>query len=198
MTWEIWLSGLAFVLQHSLLASTATKTRAQTLGLGSRGYRLLYVVLALLTTMIWLNYVHGLPDQTVYAIHGPWSGLLRGLQLLGLWMAWEALRPIDGLAFLGIRERQDGPDDFVENGIYRHLRHPVYSGVILIMLGFPLQTQNTLNLYACVTMYFLVGARLEERRLERQHPAYADYRRRVPAFIPICSTFASTRRKTRD
>jgi len=184
MTWEIWLSGLVFALQHSLLASTVTKARVLAIGLGPRGYRLFYVVIALVTTAIWLGYVRSLPDQTVYAIQGAWNWVLRGLQLLGLWMVWQALRPINGLAFLGIREGQEGPDGFVEAGIYRRLRHPMYSGIILIMLTFPVQTQNTLNLYACVTVYFLIGARLEERRLARQYPAYADYRRRVPAFIP--------------
>ena len=184
MIWEIWLSGLVFAVQHSLLAGSAVKAEAYRRGLTPRIYRLGYVAMALVTTAIWLSYVRGLPEHTVYAIHGTWTWPLRGLQAIGLWMAWRALRPIDSLAFLGIREGKEGPDGFIETGIYRHLRHPMYSGVILIMLAFPVQTHNGLNLYACVTLYFALGARLEERRLQRQYPAYADYRRRVPAFLP--------------
>jgi len=184
MIWEIWLSGLVFALQHSLLAGTAGKVRALRRGLDAQAYRRFYVVTALITTAIWLGYVRSLPDHTIYAIHGPWSWPLRGLQALGLWISWRALRPIDGLAFLGIRKGDDGPDGFVEAGIYRYLRHPMYSGVILIMFAFPVQTLNGLNLYACVALYFMLGARLEERRMAQRYPAYADYQRRVPAFIP--------------
>lgn len=184
MIWEIWLSGLLFAIQHSLLAGSTCKTQALKLGLNVTAYRRFYVVAALLTTATWLTYVRCLPDQTLYTVHGAWSWALRGLQAIGLWMTWLALRPIDTLAFLGVRAGKDGPDGFIEAGIYRRVRHPMYSGVILIMAAFPIQTQNSLNLYACVALYFVLGARLEERRLERQHPAYADYRLRVPAFIP--------------
>ncbi|MBI1194335.1 MAG: isoprenylcysteine carboxylmethyltransferase family protein [Gammaproteobacteria bacterium] len=184
MIWEIWLSGLLFAVQHSLLAGTTCKSQACKLGLDAKTYRRFYVLAALLTTATWLTYVRSLPDQPLYTVHGAWSWALRGLQAIGLWMTWLALRPIDTLAFLGVRSGKNGPDGFIEAGIYRRLRHPMYSGVMLIMLAFPVQTQNSLNLYACVALYFILGARLEEGRLQRQYPAYADYRRRVPAFLP--------------
>ena len=37
------------------------------------------------------------------------------------------------------------------------------------------------------TLYILVGIKLEERDLEKAHPEYAQYKRKVPALIPSLS-----------
>jgi len=49
----------------------------------------------------------------------------------------------------------------------------------------PQVTVNSFTLYAAVTIYILIGAYFEERKLLREFgEAYADYRSRTPMLIP--------------
>ena len=180
----IWVSTFLFAIQHSILSSRTCKNKCYSLGISPRAYRLVYVILAIAITSIWLGFIHSLPNQGVYEIHGVWRWFFYGLQLAGLWVFILALRPIDVPAFLGLRAFKDQIEPFIEAGIYRHIRHPMYSGILLIFIAMPVQSINSLNFYACVTLYFIIGSRLEERRMIADHPEYKDYRKRVPAFIP--------------
>ena len=99
-------------------------------------------------------------------------------------MLWRAAQAFDMRIFLGLASMPAAGEPFLERGIYRHLRHPMYTGVLLVLLASPAQSVNSLSLTAAVALYFIVGAGLEERRLAADHPEYADYRRRVPAFWP--------------
>lgn len=183
----IWVSTLLFAIQHSVLSSRTCKNKCYSLGISPRAYRLVYVILSIVITMAWLGLIHSLPDQGLYEIHGVWRWLFYGLQLAGIWVFILALQPIDVPAFLGLRAFAGKTEPFIEAGIYRHIRHPMYSGILLIFIAMPVQSINSLNFYACVTLYFIIGSRLEERRMIADHPEYEDYRKRVPAFIPRLS-----------
>jgi len=185
----IWLSGLAFAAVHSLLATSRCKNALYRKGVGRKAYRLAYSLLALILTMLWLGFVFLLPDAPLYDIEGGAKWLMIGLQLAGLAMVVMSLRAIDTAAFLGLGEAADGPDAFVEAGIYRYMRHPMYTGVMLALFASPSQTVNSLNLFAAIALYFMIGARFEEQRMLAAHPSYADYMKRVPAFIPFRTLF---------
>ena len=75
---------------------------------------------------------------------------------------------------------------FVAQGIYRVVRHPIYDGVILLALGWAVWRTSLLHLAlaAILALFFQVKARREEEWLVERFPEYADYRRRVRAFIP--------------
>lgn len=75
----------------------------------------------------------------------------------------------------------------VQTGIYRLVRHPIYSGGIFIAVGWALLRQGWLTLaYAVLLVVFLdAKSRYEERRLLERFPAYAEYRRRVSRFVPF-------------
>jgi methanethiol S-methyltransferase len=180
----IWASGLAFALLHSVLAADGVKRRYYRTGLSAQRYRLAYVIIAVVTTALWLWFVRALPDAPLWRIDGPARWLLHGIQLAGLWLFWLSLRPIDVGAFIGLRPFPGASEPFVERGVYRHVRHPMYSGFMLVMFAMPAQSISSLHLFAVITAYFVIGARLEERRMLAAHPEYADYRRRVPAFVP--------------
>ncbi|MDX8406809.1 MAG: NnrU family protein [Mariprofundaceae bacterium] len=182
----IWLSTFLFAAIHSLLATGRCK---RWLLVGNGGltevrYRLVYTILSLFLTAIWLIYIHSLPDLPLYRADGLLFYILVCVQLLGLMVAVVAFRPIDTLAFLGIRAADNDVDPFIISGIYRYLRHPMYSGVMLVLFASPWQSVNSLNMALAVSAYFLIGSRLEEHRMIARHPDYAAYRKRVPAFIP--------------
>jgi len=72
-------------------------------------------------------------------------------------------------------------------GPYAHVRHPQYVGFVLIMFGFLLQwpTLLTLAMFPVLVWMYVYLARKEEREARAQFgEAYAEYARRVPAFVP--------------
>jgi protein-S-isoprenylcysteine O-methyltransferase Ste14 len=180
----IWISGLLFAAVHSGLAGLPCKSWFYKRGVTPRVYRLAYVIFSVVATAAWLIFIHRLPDHNLYSIDTPWKYPLYLVQILGLWVILLSFRPIDTAAFLGLRPFRQDIEDFVVKGIYRHVRHPMYSGFMLIMFAMPAQSANSLALYAFVAAYFIAGSRFEEARLIRTYPEYADYRKRVPAFIP--------------
>lgn len=178
------LATLIFAVIHSLLAMQSVKQRFYAYNISPQRYRLIYVVVAILLTGIWLVSIYTLPDRALYHLDGIAKISATTLQGIALFIIWLSLRPIDVPAFLGLRPFTDDIEPFIERGIYRHIRHPMYSSLILLQAASPTQTCNSLALLAAITTYFIIGARFEEQRLLAGHPAYADYRRRVSAFIP--------------
>ena len=73
----------------------------------------------------------------------------------------------------------------VETGAYEYVRHPIYAGGLLFFLGFALATSvAALVPVAALALFWQKKAALEEAWLEERDPDYADYRKRVPAFVP--------------
>jgi protein-S-isoprenylcysteine O-methyltransferase Ste14 len=75
----------------------------------------------------------------------------------------------------------------VETGPYSIVRHPIYSGGILLAFGWAIAVQGWLTLvYAAVLLVFLdIKSRREERWLVGKFPAYRDYQRRVRKLVPF-------------
>ncbi|MFT5485898.1 MAG: protein-S-isoprenylcysteine O-methyltransferase Ste14 [Paracoccaceae bacterium] len=111
-----------------------------------------------------------------------------GATILGLIVIAVALTGYDRGRFLGttqIRSPAEEPDEGLKTGgLLRYVRHPLYSGLFLVLWGHA-QTEFALATAAWGSIYLLIGAMYEERRLaDRYGAAYVEYRRRVPAFIP--------------
>ncbi len=76
--------------------------------------------------------------------------------------------------------------ELVQHGVYGRLRHPLYSSVMLVSLGWALvwESAAALVVTAVLCCFFNAKARLEERLLLAKFPGYSDYRRRTQRFIP--------------
>ena len=74
----------------------------------------------------------------------------------------------------------------VRTGPYRFVRHPLYLGEALTMLGLCLLqgTLSALGLWAAVNGFQIVRARIEEEKLARQFPDYQVYRRQTRFLLP--------------
>jgi methanethiol S-methyltransferase len=108
--------------------------------------------------------------------------------VLGLVVIAVALMGYDRGRFLGttqITAPQTAPDEDLKlSGLHRYVRHPLYSGLFLVLWGHA-QTEFAVATAFWGSLYLIIGAGFEERRLiVRYGKAYADYQARVPAFIP--------------
>jgi protein-S-isoprenylcysteine O-methyltransferase Ste14 len=77
--------------------------------------------------------------------------------------------------------------ELVTSGPYAYVRHPIYSGLMLAMIGSAF-TAGLLWLLGLVLYfaYFLIAARSEEKTMLAQFPAaYPAYRRRTKMLIPF-------------
>jgi len=75
----------------------------------------------------------------------------------------------------------------VQTGPFALVRHPMYSGGLVLGLGWALYVQGWLTLgYVVVLFVFLdVKSRREERWLAERFPTYAAYQQRVRKLIPF-------------
>ena len=81
---------------------------------------------------------------------------------------------------------KDEPE-LVTAGPYRHVRHPIYSGLLLAVLGTALATDlYWLVILAVMGAYFIYSARVEEGLMESSFPAtYPRYRASTKMLIPF-------------
>jgi len=113
------------------------------------------------------------------------------INILGwLLIAAGTIPMIWALAFL--RRRAYSPsvqDTLVSSGIYKHIRHPIYSGALLEFLGGALLHPMIPAVLACALGwgYVYIQARFEELDLVRRIPGYREYMKQVPRFFPRLS-----------
>ena len=185
----ILLSLLLWGLVHSVLASHAFKaTLTRTLGQGfMRGYRFFYNVFSLLTFLPVLYLVSVLHDAPLYSVPAPISyGMMLGQGLAALMLVVGVLQT-DTLSFVGLRQffEEEKPSQLVTRGLYRLVRHPLYTAGLLFLWLSPQVTVNSFTMYVGATVYILVGAYFEERKLLREFgTAYAEYKAKTPMLIP--------------
>jgi protein-S-isoprenylcysteine O-methyltransferase Ste14 len=126
----------------------------------------------------WLN-LRFLPRSPAWFLCG------LGLTILGLALSVYA-RVWLGRNWSGtVTLKED--HELIRGGPYRRARHPIYTGILLAVLGSALaegQWRGLLAL-ALITVAFLRKIRVEERVLTEQFgEAYTRYRTEVPALLP--------------
>ena len=189
--WIIFLSVALYSLVHSLLASLELKAWAnQRFGeYAVRGYRLFYNLFAVISLFPVLALVALLPDRTLYRIPLPWALLTLAGQGLALAALALGLLQTGAASFLGIDGLfQPAPrreSTMVVGGLYRWVRHPLYTAGLVFIWLIPVVTANLLALNIGLTVYILVGVYFEERKLLREIGSdYAEYCRRTPMLVP--------------
>lgn len=105
-------------------------------------------------------------------------GLL--LFVIGWWIIYRALRE-NAFALTVVRLQQDRAQDVVDTGPYAIVRHPMYSGICVVMIGMPLWLGSFAGVAAAVAPIGLLALRIvfEERLLRKSLPGYAAYAQRV-------------------
>jgi protein-S-isoprenylcysteine O-methyltransferase Ste14 len=116
----------------------------------------------------------------------PWlEGIGLAVFLLGLALAVWARVYLGGNWGMPMSQKVD--PELVTTGPYRKVRHPIYSGIILAMIG----TTIAVSLYWLVAViaigaYFIYSATVEERYMAERFPdSYPGYKRSTKMLIPF-------------
>jgi len=178
-----------FAAVHSLLADPRFKGRArQALGRASdRWYRLAFALLAMAMVLPFLYILVFLPDRVLYVVPAPWRWLMAAGQVLAALALLSALRQMGIARFLGLAQLrgQIEAGALVTDGLYCHLRNPLFLFGAIFLWLFPTMTLSLLAFNIIATVYFYIGARHEERSLRKEfREEYEDYRQKVPMFLP--------------
>jgi protein-S-isoprenylcysteine O-methyltransferase Ste14 len=176
------LPWIIFGILHTLMASTTVKSK---FNLTIIKFRILYNVIAGLLFLIVLLFTPGIAQIIVDAILTGTSLLLFSIILgIGSFITFFGLVQWDLSGFIGLRTEKDV---LITNGSYSFSRHPVYTGIIVILLSILLLefSEVTLSYLLGIGGYFLVGSFYEEQKLEKILDGYKEYQINVGRFFPV-------------
>ena len=188
MFWLFFIIALWGVI-HSLLASLRFKNfLRRRLGDGfMKFYRLLYNIFAVISITPVLYLMVSLPDKILYQVPIPWKYLMLAGQGISVLLLFLAVLQTDVLSFAGLRQlvEEDKAGNLVTTGLYRFVRHPLYTFGLLILWFSPAMIVNSLIVYTALTLYVFIGIIFEERKLLREFGRkYADYKSTTPMLLP--------------
>jgi protein-S-isoprenylcysteine O-methyltransferase Ste14 len=180
-------------LWHSLLATHRWRALVQRLFPRWHAFsRVLYVLGSTLTLAVLMAWLRSVPQQVLWEWKGPWA-VARWLGLAeAAFLFWAGARAFDNRHFLGLAQlrdyaagRQPAEPPFRAEGILGVIRHPWYSGTLLLLVFMLPWTDVNLAWRGTFLAYTLLGCELEERKLLRDIGApYAEYRRQVGRYWP--------------
>jgi len=191
-------SGVAlFGILHSVMASLEFKRKLVNL-IGDKiaFYRMFF---NLFSTVVFFAVLALIPkqNQIVYSIPSPYGLIVFALQALAFFgLIWTA-KSFDVWEFVGVKqilryikdeynvEELDESPDFRISGAFKCCRHPAYFFSILFIGLRPEMDVTYLTLFIAGTLYFLIGAYFEEKKLVKIYgKVYTEYQKEVPMFLP--------------
>lgn len=122
--------------------------------------------------------------HTLVSAIGEW-GMIAGIvcYLVGIGLIVWGWRDI----YKHYWSKDDGKGELVEKGLYRYIRHPQYTGFLLITLGMLLEwaTLPLLIMWPMlVVLYYRLAKKEEKEMVAHFGDRYEAYRRRTSMFIP--------------
>ncbi|HEY6896172.1 MAG TPA: hypothetical protein VI279_02840 [Rhodocyclaceae bacterium] len=183
---------LGYGTLHSLLASGRCKAYAA--AHWPRlvpAYRLAFNALALLLLLPILGFAYAQAGPWLWRWQGPWAGLAYALKAVAAAGFYLSVRYYDMDVFLGLRQWRsashevDGAERLRISPFHRYLRHPWYFLALLWLWSSDMNLASLLSVLS-ITLYFVIGSRLEERKLlARYGAAYARYQASVGGLLPV-------------
>lgn len=92
------------------------------------------------------------------------------------------------LMAVGWREVYFSKGKLVVTGLYRRVRHPQYTGFLLVIIGFLIQWPTIITLVMfpfLVYMYYRLARREEKEMIEKFGNEYREYMKRTHMFLPF-------------
>ena len=182
---------IAYLFIHSAMASGKVLAYAMDkLGMSFKLYRMTYNVIATVGLLFLLVYNATISSPKLV----PLTNLVKYISLfmagVGVIIINVSFRQYSARGFLGLQE--ESYQRLQTGGILAHIRHPLYTATILIVIGYFLYDSRlaTLVTAVCVLVYLPIGIYFEEKKLIKTYgEEYLDYKERVPSLIPSIKLF---------
>lgn len=188
---HIWLAAcwIIFGIVHSVFASDAVKDFIKRpMKSGFKFYRLSYSIVAfvMIIYILYFNFIitttelwHSSVIEKIISVAAGIAGVF--VMAVCIQKYFFDLSGID--VFFG----RKAADTLQINGLNKYVRHPLYAGTLLFGWSFFFWQPLLSNLISCtcITLYTLIGAYFEERRLIKTFGEdYKNYAAKVPMIIP--------------
>ena len=180
---------IAFCVLHSVFASLNFKQSAQRwMGAHYKYYRLYYTSFALVFFFGIMGYLFWMRSYRLFL--PPWPVTLVGIVITFAGLLLMLVCILKYFVQLSGLRRLVSPgtkNTLMITGVHKFVRHPLYAGTFVFIWGlaiiFPFLKMLIVDII--VTVYTLIGVRLEEKKLEEEFgESYRAYRANVPMFIP--------------
>lgn len=188
--WNLMLVAIWGVI-HSYMARPSFKA-AITKIIPESAERSTYVLIAGITSIALTGYWMIIPG-TIWSVDAVWASYL----IWGVfWFGWAfllaatfAINHFDlfGLrqVYLNFKNQPRPPLKFVKRAMYKYIRHPIQTGVLIGVWATPVMTKTQIILSIGFTVYIFVGLWFEERDLIKEHGAdYEAYRNVTGKVLP--------------
>lgn len=144
----------------------------------AQAWSYVFVQGVLLALIVFLNQKLG---PQVHRLVFPGS-LMEWLGILGVLISAASLRR--SLTAVPI-PKEDG--ELSMSGLYRYVRHPMYTSVLLVAFGIALHSGSGIKYLLAISLYvlFYFKSVYEERYLRLKYPEYTAYSAQIPRFIPF-------------
>ncbi len=76
--------------------------------------------------------------------------------------------------------------ELVQTGLYKYVRHPIYTGILISSFSFALATASGYRILITILLYilFMVKSEYEERLLMERYKEYESYMKKTGRFFP--------------
>lgn len=187
----LFLGWVIYFFIHSILASNHVKDQFIAAGkLSAKKYRLIYSIISVLGLFGILFLQLFLPSTQFMKTSEVTMFIGLVLATYGIIVLKNSFRYISLKSFLGFQK--ETAERMIKQGLQRKVRHPIYSGTILLVLGAVVFTPTDLMLVSALSIfaYLPVGILLEEEKLVKQFGnEYLAYRKTTPALFPRIKSF---------
>ncbi len=182
------LAWLLYFYLHSLLAATSVKIFfAKKFSITSpRTYRIAYNIIGITGILLLFYFQFIIPSSILFTPFFFTNTIAFCLLLTGFIIMIFSIRNYDWKSFVGITEEKVYA--LVVAGMNQYVRHPLYSGTMLFVMGYFIWQPYFKNLMLVILMwvYLAIGIMYEERKLVILYgDDYKKYQKKVKKMIPF-------------
>ena len=183
---------LLFGIQHTIMARPGFK-KALTKIIPPSMERSTYVLMTVAVLVVLFVYWQPMTG-VVWSVQSPlWGGVMTALFFLGIGLVLLTTLLINHFDLFGLlqgwlrfKNKEQPEPKFVTPSLYKHVRHPLYLGWIMMFWATPLMTSGHLLFASIWTIYIFVAIGYEERDLVGVFgDKYRHYMEKVPAIFPF-------------